>query len=425
MIMFLQIPSFISNNLDIISLVAIVVVIAIGFWKNINVGLLAIGFAFLIGYYLGGIPMKEIIGYWPTVLFIRTFGITLLFSIAKLNGTLEKISKTIIALSRGKKVLVPILFYVLAVIIASVGPGNISTSALLLPIGLAIGYRTKISPLMMSTLIITGSIAGGLSPLAPNGIVALDLASSNGVGDLGVSIYIINVISMTVFSGIFFLTLGGLKLRGDVVQIEKADKFNKHQIMTLVAIVVLILWILIGGVDVGLAGFALSAVLILLKVVDQNQAIQGVPWSTILLICGMGVLIGVVDTLGGVTLLTTLLSKLMTQVTAIPIMATLAGVMSIFSSAVGVVMPTLIPTAQSLADGLGGIVTGSALTIAIAVGSHIVTMSPLSTMGALALATSPETVDKKKLFRDLFLTALASLIFIAIFLGVLAWIGLL
>lgn len=425
MIMFLEIPSFISNHLDILSLLAIVVVIAIGFWKNINVGLLAIGFAFLIGYYLGAIPMDDIIGYWPTKLFIMTFGITLLFSIAKLNGTLEKISKTIIALSRGKKVLVPILFYVLAVIIASVGPGNISTSALLLPIGLAIGYRTKISPLMMSTLIITGSIAGGLSPLAPNGIVALDLASSNGVGDLGVSIYVMNVISMTVFSGLFFLVLGGLKLRGDVVQIEKAGQFNKHQIMTLVAISVLILWVLIGGVNVGLAGFVLSAILILFKAGDQNEAIKHVPWSTLLLICGMAVLIGVVDEVGGVSLLTTLLSDLMTQLTAIPIMATLAGVMSIFSSAVGVVMPTLIPTAADTASNIGGIVTGSALTIAIAVGSHIVTMSPLSTMGALALATSPETVDKKKLFRDLFMTALVSLVFIAIFLGALSWLGLL
>ena len=77
--------------------------------------------------------------------------------------------------------------------IASVGPGNISTSALLLPIGLVIAYRTNISVLMMSTLIITGSIAGGLSPLAPNGIVALDLAQTNGVGDLGYQIYIMNV----------------------------------------------------------------------------------------------------------------------------------------------------------------------------------------------------------------------------------------
>lgn len=411
--------------IEIISLLAIVIAIVIGFWKNINVGLIAIAFAFILGYYVGGIDMNTIIGYWPTKLFIMTFGITLLFGIAKLNGTLEKISKTIIALSRGHKVFIPIIFYVLAVAIASVGPGNISTSALLLPIGLAIGYRTKISPLLMSVLIINGSIAGGLSPLAPNGLVALELAFENGVGDLGTSIYIVNVISMTLFSAIFFVVLGGLKLRGDVVEIEKAGKFDKKQIMTLVAIVLLIIWVLVGGVNVGLAGFALSAVLIIFKAVDQNEAIQHVPWSTILLICGMAVLIEVTKELGGIDLLTELLGSLMTQSTAIPIYATLSGVMSIFSSAVGVVMPTLIPTAAGIAADLGGIVTASALTISIAVGSHIVTMSPLSTMGALAMASSPETVDKKKLFRDLFITAFAALAFIAIFLGFLLAIGVL
>jgi di/tricarboxylate transporter len=105
--------------IEIISLFAIVLAIAIGFWKNINVGLLALVFSLFIGYYLGGIPINTIISYWPMTLFFTTFGITLLFSIAKLNGTLEKISRTIIYQSKGKKVLIPIIFYFLSLILAS------------------------------------------------------------------------------------------------------------------------------------------------------------------------------------------------------------------------------------------------------------------------------------------------------------------
>ena len=409
--------------IEIISLLAIVVAIAIGFWKNINVGLIAIVFALFLGYYAGGIPINTIIGYWPIKLFFTTFGITLLFSIAKLNGTLEKISKTIIYQSRGKKVLIPIIFYVLALVIAMVGPGNISTSALLLPIGLIIAYQTGISMLMMSTLIILGSIAGGLSPLAPNGIVALDLALSNGVGDLGFRIFAVNVVAMTLFAALVFLVLGGLKLRGDRIEISKAGKIDRNQIITLMSILVLVLWVIIGGINVGFAAFTLSAVLLILKAGDQNEAIKHVPWSTILLICGTAVLISVVNELGGVDLLTTFLASLMNKQTAVPIMAVLSGVMSIFSSAVGVVMPTLIPTTVSLSNELGQVVSPAVLTITIAVASHIVTMSPFSTMGALALASSPEVVDKKKLFKNLFITAFLSLAFIAIFLGVLVAIG--
>lgn len=407
----------------IISLIAIVLAIAIGFWKNINVGLISLVFALILGYYVGGIPINTIIGYWPIKLFFTTFGITLLFSIAKLNGTLEKISKTIIYQSRGKKVLIPVIFYVLALVIASVGPGNISTSALLLPIGLVIAYQTGISMLMMSTLIILGSIAGGLSPLAPNGIVALDLALSNGVGHLGYSIFLNNVLAMTLFSTLVFIFLGGLKLRGDRIEISKAGRFDKHQIITLIAILILVIWVITTGVNVGFAAFTLSAILLILRAADQNQAISNVPWSTLLLICGTAVLVGVVNELGGVSLLTTFLASLMNQHTAVPIMSVLAGVMSIFSSAVGVVMPTLIPTAVSLSNELGNVVSPAVLTITIAVASHIVTMSPFSTMGALALASSPEVVDKKKLFKNLFIMSFFSLLFIALFLGMLVAVG--
>ncbi|MCF7930090.1 MAG: hypothetical protein K9L02_01100 [Acholeplasmataceae bacterium] len=407
----------------IISLLSLVIAIAIGFWKNINVGLIALAFSLILGYYVGGIPINTIISYWPLKLFFTTFGITLLFSIAKLNGTLEKISKFIIFQSRGRKILIPVIFYVLALVIASVGPGNISTSALLLPIGLAIAFQTGISILMVSSLIILGSIAGGLSPLAPNGIVALDLALSNGVGDLGFSIFLFNVLSMTLFSILIFIVLGGFKLHGDHVEISKPGKFNREQIITMIAVVLLVLWVIIGGVNVGFAAFAFSAILLILKAADQNESIQHVPWSTLLLICGTAVLISVISELGGVSLLTTFLASLMNQQTAVPIMAVLSGVMSIFSSAVGVVMPTLIPTTVSLSNELGMVVSPAVLTITIAVASHIVTMSPFSTMGALALASSPESVDKKKLFKNLFIMAFVSLLFIALFLGLMVAIG--
>ncbi|TNF09544.1 MAG: hypothetical protein EP317_00645, partial [Bacillota bacterium] len=255
--------------------------------------------------------------------------------------------------------------------------------------------------------------------LALNGIVALELAQATGVGDLGFHIYFNNILAMTLFSGLVFIFLGGLKLRGDRVEISKAGKINRIQLITIISIIILVLWVMIGGVNVGFAAFSLSAILLLLNAADQNKAISGVPWSTILLVCGTAVLISVIDELGGVDLLTSFLAKLMNKHTAVPIMAILSGVMSMFSSAVGVVMPTLIPTTVSLSQELGNVVTPSVLTITIAVASHIVTVSPLSTMGALALASSPEHVDRKKLFKDLILSAFVSVIFIAILLWIM------
>ena len=71
--------------IEIISLLSILVAIIIGFTKNINVGLIALVFAFFLGTYLGNLEANVLIGYWPMNLFFTTFGITLLFSVAKIK----------------------------------------------------------------------------------------------------------------------------------------------------------------------------------------------------------------------------------------------------------------------------------------------------------------------------------------------------
>lgn len=409
--------------IEIISLIAIVIAIAVGFWKSVNVGLIALFISLFLGYYIGGIPIDRIIGFWPLKLFFTTFGVTLLFGITKINGTLEKLSNLVIYISKGKTIYIILIFYLLGVSLASIGPGNISAGALLLPIGLALAYQAKIPLALMSIIIINGTIAGGLSPIAPNGIVALTLAKDYGVGDLGFRIYLTHVLSMTVFSIFIFFILGGLKLKGTQIEIPKPEPFTKNQWITLGSIVVLILWVILFGVNVGFAAIVLATLLLLLKTADQNQALLSVAWGAIIMICGTAVLISVVSELGGVSLLTTLLSSMMSRLTAVPIIALLSGVMSMFSSAVGVVMPTLIPTAVELSEKLNHVVTPAVITIVIAIGSHFVTVSPFSTMGALAVASSPAQIDRRKLFRDLFVLAFVSLAFIAIFLWLLSLVG--
>jgi len=408
--------------IEIITLVAIVLAIGLGFYKDINTGMISIAFSLLVGYYLGGLSFNTIISYWPLKLFFVTFGVTLLFSVAKENETLNRFSNLIIYWSGGRKALIPIIFYFLSLFLAAIGPGNISTTALLIPIAMTIAYKANISMVMISGIVILGSIAGGLSPLAPNGIVALALAESQGLGNLGNYVFLNGVLMITLFSILMYFILGGKALfNGKRVDVKKPDSFTRDQKITLVGILVLIIWVIGFGVNVGFASFAIVSVLMWFKVADQQTAIRGVPWSTLLLVSGTAVLISVANELGGIDLLTQMLAGMMNENNAIPLIAILSGVMSLFSSAVGVVMPTLIPTVTNLATELGASVTPKSLVAAIAIGSHITTPSPLSTMGALALAGAPAAVNKKKLYRDLFILAFAALAFISL----MGWIGLL
>ncbi|PKM69790.1 MAG: hypothetical protein CVU94_02225 [Firmicutes bacterium HGW-Firmicutes-19] len=410
--------------IEIVSLLSILIAIIIGIVKNINVGFIALVFAFFLGTLLGGLTPNTIIGFWPLNLFFTTVGITLFFSIAKINGTLENLSTTIIYRSHGSKIKIQIIFFVLAMGLASIGPGNISAAALLLPIGLAIAHKSQMSLLLMSVLIIQGSIAGGLSPIAPNGIVVLELARLNNVGELGLSIYILNMISIIIFSLIFFIAMKGHKMNGQKTEVRPPLPFTYQQKLTLLSIVILILWVIIGKVHVGFAGFTLAVALFFLKAGKQQQAIQQVPWTTILQICGAAVLIGVVGELGGIQMMSDFLAKITNSQTAVPIMAILSGAMATFASAVGVVMPTLIPTTVKLSESLNSTVSPGVLTMTIAVASHMTTMSPLSVMGALALGSMPTGVDEKKLFKKMYIVAFIALAFVSVFLGLLHLLGL-
>ena len=69
-------------------------------------------------------------------------------------------------------------------------------------------------------------------------------------------------------------------------------------------------------------------------------------------------------------------------------------------SSSGVVLPTFLPIVPGLIEKLGG---GNPLMIAysINVGSHLVDVSPLSTLGALCLAVAAPEEDRPALFRKL------------------------
>ena len=64
--------------------------IAIGFFKKMNIGVLALGFSLILGY-LGKVPTRDIIRGFNASLFLMLAGVSMLFGIAQHNGTLKLI----------------------------------------------------------------------------------------------------------------------------------------------------------------------------------------------------------------------------------------------------------------------------------------------------------------------------------------------
>jgi Na+/H+ antiporter NhaD/arsenite permease-like protein len=415
----------------------LVAAIFVGFKRNVNTGLVSIAFSFLLGFFvminISKDPAVEkmvamssaaakgsaLVAGWNTSLFFILVGMTFLFAIAKVNGTLELLARKAAYMAGGNKKLIPILFFIFSTILAAIGPGNIAVCALVLPIAMAVAREEKISSVLMAGMVIAGSNAGGLSPIAPTGIIGVQLAEKIGF-QTGQHVFMNMIIAQVVMAVVMYVVLGGLKLKADVgATKEKPAAFTGTQIQTLVVIALVVAAIIVLKLHIGMIAFLGGAALLLLGAADEKKTIASMPWSTLLLVCGVGVLVNVVSKAGGITYLTDTLTAVMGQKTAAPILTIVGGLMSSVSSASGVVMPTLIPTVPGIVETMGGAVKAETLISAIILGAHFVTNSPLSTLGALAMACADES-ESDKLFGQLMILGFGGILFgaLLVFVGI-------
>ncbi|HEY8519563.1 MAG TPA: SLC13 family permease [Gammaproteobacteria bacterium] len=385
-------------SLGAATLAALALAIALSCFTRLNVGLLAIALAWIIGVYVGGLPLREVTAGFPVDLFMTLAGVTLLFSQAHVNGTLEKVAHNAMRLCRGRVGLVPIMYFLLGAALSSAGPGNIATAGLLAPMAMATAVRMNISPFLMAIMVGNGSNAGSLSPLAPTGIIVNGLMDRIGLPGYGGSTwaYLLLAHAIVGFGGYFLF--GGLKLLKRTDRVEStgvaAEPFNGQQKLTLGVIGLLIVGVVAGGVNIGMAGFAGAVLLALLRAADDGEAVKRMPWSTILMVCGVTVLIGLLEKTGGMDILTRMLSEVATEHTIVPFLAVTIGLISAYSSTSGVVLPAFLPTVPGLVEQLGG---GVPLAIAstMNVAGHLVDVSPLSTIGALCIASVPPELSRR------------------------------
>lgn len=402
--------------LALFSISCIALAIVIGYFRRVNIGMVSIAFAFLIGHFMSDLSAAQIIQGWPLSLFFMLLGMTLLFGIARVNGTLALITGKIVGATRGRTRLIPPVFFLMSGVLAAMGAGNIAVCALVMPIAMSVAERYGISALLMASMTIAGANAGGLSPIAPTGIIAVTLSQEAGV-DIGMRVFFRQIIGQVILAGTLYVLLKGHRLRDAHPSAAAAQPtFNRVHLVTILVFLAVVGGILFGGWNIGLAAFSGAVLLLMLRLADEQQAIASVPWSTLILVSGVGMLVRVAENVGGIDMLAQLLSRLMTPHTAGAIMAVIGGVLSIVSSASGVVLPTLIPTVPGLVAEVGGDPTH--IISAIIIGAHVVTNSPISTLGALAVASAGLSVDKDELFKNLFLFSLAGLVYAALLVAV-------
>ena len=321
----------------LVSILALVILVGISCVnEDLNVGFLGIAFGIIVGGVFAGTPASKVMNAFPLSLFMILVGVTFLFGMAQTNGTMEKLTAYSIRACKGNTALVPIIIYILATFITTIGPGNIAGCALMAPVAMAIASKVKMPAFLMTLLVVGACNGAAFSPFAPTGII------SNGIiakcaPELGIPADYLNTLAWkihfnsTIAQGFVniggFFVMGGLKWireqKGAALDIDelapKPEPFNAAQTTTLLLVAILIILVVVPGLpgvkgtlpktitnmlsNVGSISFVLSIVLMLTGYGDSKAAVKVMPWSVIMMVCGVSVLIDVMDKAGGLNFL--------------------------------------------------------------------------------------------------------------------------
>ena len=435
--------------LSVAIILAIALAIFLGYKTKINTGLFCIVFAYIIGCFVMGLKPKQVIGYWPTSTMFVILSVSLFYNFAAINGTLEKMSGALLYACRKFPGLLPYALLAVAVILSVMGATYFTVLAFLAPITLVICDESRMDKLTGAVAINCGALAGGNFPTSNLGVIFRGLADTAfeaspdvaAVETFGMEmkIFLFSVLFSLVLVTIFRFGFKENRNIGKGVTFKKPEVFTKDQkitlsLMMIMMVVVLIfplMQILMSGnaaiqyisskVDVGLVAIVFAVIALLLKLAPQKEALAKIPWNTIVMIAGAGMLIAVAVEAGTIDALSTWIGFNVPK-PLVPIAFSIVGaIMSFFSSTTGVVAPALFPLIPNLAASAG--LSSSALFACTIIGAQSSAISPFSSGGSLILGSTPKEDDWNMLFNRLLMVAVTiSVLFGAVYNFALAMI---
>ena len=439
----------------LMSLVALVIVVGISCVnEEMNPGFLGIFFALIVGAFWANITATKILSLFPTNLFLILTGITFLFAIAHTNGTMSKFTTNALRMVKGKTELIPFVLFALMSLVTAIGPGNIATIALFAPVCMPIAGRIKLSAFCM-TLIVAGAVQGAaFSPLAPTGIISNgliakmapampELIKTMSLEAIGWKVFwnaffvqgFVNLAGFFVFGGWAWFKAQKKDATFNIDEIApKPEPYNRHQIYTMLGVLCMVILVLLPGFsfmktnlpksilnltnNVGGVAFLVSGVLMLLGCADVKKSVKSMPWGVLMLVCGVTVLVEVMDQAGGLQALVAIIGTISNPASVNGWLGLFAGIISAYSSSSGVVMPMFLPMVPGLVKTLGAETNPISLISSINVGSHLVDTSPMSILGALCIASADPSENQSRLFRNLMIWGMS----MAVVAGLMSWV---
>ncbi|CRI62522.1 Malonate permease [Streptococcus pneumoniae] len=383
--------------IHLIMISAIALAIGIGYRTKINIGLLAIAFSYLIATTLMGLSPKELLHFWPTSLFFTIFSVSLFYNVATTNGTLDVLAQHILYRTRTHPNALYMILYLMATLLSALGA------------------------LIGAQAVNWGASGGANLITSSSGIVFQGLFKQMGWEEqafsLGNHIFIVSIIYplivLLLLSCYSHYSKGRTNSSLTIDQPPLLSKVQRQTTLLMISSMVLvwlfpllhlifpnIAWIATyrKTFDIGFVSILMVCLALRLKLGKQEAILAKVPWATIIMLCGMSLLMSLAVKSG----LVTLIGHLMT--TSIPhfwlplFFCVIAGVMSLFSSTLSVVAPALFPII-AIISAQNPQIDIHLLTTATVIGALSTNISPFSSAGSLIQLSLPNIEERGLAFK--------------------------
>ena len=395
------------------SIIVLVALFAATLLPRFDLGSAALAAAFLLGL-AAGVPTEEVTGFFPADFFVLIVGVTALFAVAHLNGTLDWLLDLLLRLVGGRAVLVPLVPFVIGAVLTAVGTLPAAATAIVAPIALGLAARYGYSPLVAAVLGITGIISGLLSPLAVYGVSARGQGDKLGLGLPGsapLSFLLGGLLTGVVVCAVCLLVgvRTGAVPRGRVdrapSEVDTPVAGAGARALTLACMLAVVVLSVGFDLNVGYLGLTAAVLLQLVLKLEPGAVVSKIPWGVVLLIGGLLTYVGLMQELGAFTEISDLLRIEGSPGLSLLVLCYIAGVTSFAASSIAVFVTTMPLLPPLVADGVSPV--GAVLALALA--SILVDINPLGITGGLILGAA-EPSARPRLFRQLLTYGLVSIV---------------
>src|SRR5437868_5167159 len=179
---------------------------------------------------------------------------------------------------------------------------------------MAAALRAGVSPFLAALMVCNGANAGNLSPIAAVGVIANGIMTKAGLGGHAVKLWLWNAAAHALVAAAAYMILRPRAPLPAVAEVRtdapRYEALARAEWLTLGAIAAWVVGLLVFRWPLGPSACVAAALLVAVRAADEVSAIRRVPWGAIVMVCGVSLLVALLEKTGGMPLFAALLARL-------------------------------------------------------------------------------------------------------------------